>query len=525
MFSFLLQLFFSCNDSTFIKVVETKPEIIVHPQSLYFGHVKSGLENEEEMFSIMNVGNEILYVDPQLIDGSRRFSIDDYPNESLILNPGDILDIPVLYVPITYEHNGAVVKILSNDEINPEVYVSLEGYGDAPVIEIDPINVDYGDVSLGCDNEYRVTIENTGNLDLQIDSAIQMTTLPNDITIDYGSLPLPPWILTPAEQIDLLIKYIPTDIGVDTSIVSISSNDPNNALIELTQTGTGDVAHWIIDEWVQEEEKIFDIIWVIDNSGSMFPFQNSLINNMSSFFAAFFAQQDVDYRMGFITTDNHMLVSGDYIDKNTADPISAATDILLSIGTYGSGNERGLLELNEAMSYFVSSGTFMREEANFVVIFLSDEQDNSANSYTWFISAYSLKKDPTKFKAYGVIGDYPSGCTGLFNGYPYAADYGAGYYELINYYGGDWFSICNPDWATSLTAIANDIIIRSVYPLSESDPVESTIEVYINSQLLTTGWTYDASDNSVKFDANHIPTSGQTIRIEYATYGCGDLTQ
>jgi len=156
---------------------------------------------------------------------------------------------------------------------------------------------------------------------------------------------------------------------------------------------------------------------------------------------------------------------------------------------------------------------------------LSDEADNSANPYTWFVSAYSLKKDPTKFKAYGVIGDYPSGCNGLFNGYPYSADYGSGYYELINYYGGDWFSICNPDWATSLTSIANDIIIRSVYPLSESDPVESTIEVYVNSQLLSTGWTYDSLDNSVKFDTDHIPTSGQTIRIEYATYGCGDLSQ
>ena len=525
MLLFYILFIFSCVESSLIKVVENKPEIVVHPQELYFGHIESGHENGHEMFSIMNTGNSDLYVEPILMDGSTRYNIPEFENEQLIIHPGEILDVPVGYFPITYEHNGAVVKVLSNDEENPEIFVRLEGYGDAPVIEINPINVDYGNVSLGCDNEYRVTIENTGNLDLQIDSAIQMTTLPNDITINYGSLPLPPWTLTPEEQIDLLIKYIPTDIGIDTSIVSISSNDPNNALIELTQTGTGDVAHWIVDEWVQEEEKIFDIIWVIDNSGSMFPFQNSLINNMSSFFTAFFAQQDVDFRMGFITTDNHMLVSGDYIDKNTPDPISAATDILLSIGTYGNGNERGLFELNNAMSHFVSSGIFMREDANFVVIFLSDEADNSANPYTWFISAYSIKKDPTKFKAYGVIGDYPSGCNGLFNGYPYSADYGSGYYELINYYGGDWFSICNPDWATSLTSIANDIIIRSVYPLSESDPVESTIEVYVNSQLLTTGWLYDSSDNSVKFDANHIPASGQTIRIEYATYGCGDISQ
>ena len=60
----------------------------------------------------------------------------------------------------------------------------LEGYGDAPKIEVTPDYVDYGNISIGCDNEYRATIKNTGNLGLEIEDVVQMTTLPNDINID-----------------------------------------------------------------------------------------------------------------------------------------------------------------------------------------------------------------------------------------------------------------------------------------------------------------------------------------------------
>ena len=195
MLFFYIFYLLSCNESSLIKVQEIKPQIVVHPQELFFGHIESGHESGEEVFSIINTGNSDLYVDPILMDGSTRYDIPEFENDQLLIQPGEILDVPVSYLPITYEHNGAVVKILSNDEENPELFVLLEGYGDAPKIEVNPEYVDYGDISIGCDNEYRVTIKNTGNLDLEIDNVTQMTTLPNDINIDYGSLPEPPWSL------------------------------------------------------------------------------------------------------------------------------------------------------------------------------------------------------------------------------------------------------------------------------------------------------------------------------------------
>jgi hypothetical protein len=521
MLLYFILFFLSCVDSSLIKIIESKPEILVHPQELFFGNIESGMETGLETFTIVNVGNAPLHVDPTLIDGSTRFNIGVFENDQLVLQPGEILDVPVDYIPISYEHNGAVVRVLSNDEENKEILVLLEGYGDAPKIHIEPEYVDYGGISIGCDNEYRVTVKNIGNLDLEIENVVQMTTLPNDIDIDYGSLPDPPWVLLQNEEIDLLIKYVPTDIGVDESIVRIDSNDPINASLEIEQTGHGDVEHWYTQEWIQEEQKTYDILWIIDNSGSMNRFQSRLSQNMTSFMSYLTAGGDVDFRMGFITTDRYLLVDP-FIDSNTINASLVAANAINNIGTQGSGNETGLQEAYSALSYFYSSGEFMRHDSTLIMIFVSDEIDHSPLPYNDYILGYINFKPKEQIKVYAVIGDYPAGCNssnGIWNS---SADFGEGYYDATQYYGGDWYSICETDWSSNMTNLAQDITVMSVFALDKPDPIESTIAVYINGQQLSTGWSYIPNDNWIQFDANNIPLSGQTLRIEYATYGCGD---
>ena len=521
LFFYFLSLL-SCVESSLIKVVEVKPQIVVHPQELFFGHIESGHESGEEMFSIMNTGNSDLYVDPILMDGSRRYDIPEFENDQLLIQPGEILDVPVSYLPITYEHNGAVVKVLSNDEENPEIFVRLEGYGDAPKIEVDPEYVDYGNISIGCDNEYRVTIKNIGNLDLNIDSVIQMSTLPNDINIEYGSLPEPPWNLLQNEEVDFLIKYTPTDTGLDESIVRIDSNDPVNDSLEIVQEGHGDIEHWLIHEWVQEEEMIYDILWIIDNSGSMRTFQTRLSANMSNFMSYINATGNVNFRMGFITTDRYQLVAP-YVDNNTHNVNVAAADIVDSIGISGSGTEKGLEKAALALEHFTITGEFLREDANLIMIFVSDEFDYSPLTTTDYISDYLSYKPFDKIKAYAVIGDPPQGCESTNGMWGVNAQFGASYYDVAMHFGGNWYSICDYDWSNNMTNLAQDITIKSAFELEEPDPIVETIEVYINGQLTTTGWNYDANENWVKFEQAHIPTGGQTIRIEYATYGCGEI--
>jgi len=50
-------------------------------------------------------------------------------------------------------------------------------------------------------------------------------------------------------------------------------------------------------------------------------------------------------------------------------------------------------------------------------------------------------------------------------------------------------------------------------------PVPSTIEVILNGQRTTIGWSYNPTDNSIEFDPDNIPAGGDTIEVEYAIYG------
>ena len=90
---------------------------------------------------------------------------------------------------------------------------------------------------------------------------------------------------------------------------------------------------------------------------------------------------------------------------------------------------------------------------------------------------------------------------------------------MIDYYGGQWYSICSNNWGVQLQNLASSLTGRSAYELAESDPIEETITVYVNGQEVI-DWGYDLTDNKVIFDSAHIPAEGQTIEIEYAVWGC-----
>ena len=81
------------------------------------------------------------------------------------------------------------------------------------------------------------------------------------------------------------------------------------------------------------------------------------------------------------------------------------------------------------------------------------------------------------------------------------------------------------EFANSFGGLAGQDLAAEVsgqrrYILTEPDPIVTTIEVYVNSQL-TNNWSYITATNSVTFDNGHLPEEGQTITIDYAIWGCG----
>src|SRR5947208_14604678 len=57
-----------------------------------------------------------------------------------------------------------------------------------------------------------------------------------------------------------------------------------------------------VDAYSQQSASKIDVLWVVDNSGSMAPRQQNLARNFSSFMDVF-TKSKVDYRLAVTTTD------------------------------------------------------------------------------------------------------------------------------------------------------------------------------------------------------------------------------
>jgi hypothetical protein len=496
------------------------PEIDVTPVEHEFGAIDANGYGDQIEIAISNIGNDTLVLSGvSLIVGDSSFSLSNLSVSSL--EPWESTSLYVTYNPDTYETNTDIVSILSNDEDEPDTRIPVGGSGDAPVIEISPEYYDFGSVYLGCDDTLEVVISNVGNVALEISDVEYFASLPvdfdlGDYELEYGPLP---WTMTPGETIELDVSYTPLDIYDDSAYIEVTSNDPLNPVVAADQDGLGDYESYVTDNFEQDGTAITDILFVIDNSGSMYSNQVNFKNNFDSFIAVF-SSAGVDFQIAFITTDDENFVNGTIVTSASPDPITEVGDIIDSIGTTGSPMERGLYYSYLATQPGADAGigsTFLRSDAKLAVIYVSDEPDGSSAYVTPSeVSSHlaSLKSSSSQVAAHAVAGDYPSGCS--TNG---GAQFGDGYYDVVNDLSGTFMSICASDWGTQMDTLARESMALMDFPLS-GDPIEDTIEVLVDGAY-SSDWTYSSSSNSVTFTI--APQDGSLIDISYAVWAdCDD---
>ncbi len=136
-----------------------------------------------------------------------------------------------------------------------------------------------------------------------------------------------------------------------------------------------------VDKLVQVQVPEVDVLWVIDNSCSMWEEQTALTENFP-IFMNFFLGSGLDYHIGVVSTDmNNAAESGRlrqangyrYIDEETENPTSIFTS-MAAMGTAGHFDEKGreaayaALELKKD-GYNVG---FLRDDASLHVVVISD---------------------------------------------------------------------------------------------------------------------------------------------------------
>ena len=514
----LVLLSVSCSDHSLLLLVEepeivaNSPNITVTPSEIDFGPLNAEGMVGSRTVTIKNTGLETLDISNIRVEyGNDVYTITDVDN--IELEPGETTDFDVFYDPITYEINSGAVYIYSNDPTKEIVEVPLAGSGDAPVLWIDPSYHDYGDTLIGCDEEEGLFLWNIGNVDLVVYGLDFFISYPGnlslmDIESHYGPFP---WVLSPDSYVIVEVTHTPTDFDIDYGDLHVYSNDPYSPETIAEQTGGGSYEDIIEEIYVQEEVTDVDILFVVDNSGSMSGNQTQLAQNIEIFMNVFI-MSGIHYNIGFITTDDSA-AQGPIVDPTASDPVAEIQNIINNIGTTGSPTEKGIeyaYEATQSGNDFGPGSSFWRYDAKLIIIFISDE-DDFGNVTPVTLSSYmvAVKGSADYAIAHAVAGDYPGGCSA--NG---GATEGYEYFTLVNLLGGTFLSICQDDWGTPLETLANDSILKSKFTLTR-DPIEDTITVKVDGVEQNTEWNYDPSTNSIVFNANNIPQANSTVYISY----------
>jgi len=473
--------------------------IEVAPSTIYFGEL-SAEESHVEAFTVMSVGEKPLSVDGiELGMANGSFSILPNQDLSFILKPGQSQDIVVAFQPMGAKEQASTVFVHSNDPITPKATVALLGEGLTPELEISPDPYDFGVTYIGCANEGDITLSNVGTETLIIDEI----SFPDDSFWADASYSLP-LSIEPEGSVNLHVYYDPITEGPASNLMSVSSNEPMGVR-EALQEGKAEFAAWYSDEWELMVDPPADIIFLVDQSCSMNDDQSRLASNFS-YFISQLSNYTSNWRVMVANNDNGCTNSGT-LTPNTGNFSGIFTSAVQSGGGYYTESllTVGLNAVNQMGSG--CNGSFMRPNAMLHLVMVSDEPEQSSNSWSYYVQEMINQKGSAALvRISAIAGDYPSGC--------YSAAYGSGYYEAANYTGGAFLSICASSWASYMQILAATSINQDTFELS-APAAESTIEVYVNGNLRTDKWYYDAGLQSVILQ-DDIPEGGDKIKIDYA---------
>jgi hypothetical protein len=337
-----------------------------------------------------------------------------------------------------------------------------------------------------------------------------------------------------------------------------------------------------VDTYDQQSASKVDVLWVVDNSGSMAPHQENLARSFQSFIDLF-TRGAVDYRIAVTTTDTSVDKGQFKGSPRIITPQSGNVGSLFAnnirVGTNGSPFETGLkaaqmalerqagenapkLEQIETCKQKCTSAAciqacpgqypvdFMRPDAYLYLIFVSDDEDKSTPAdirYYWraFETANSVGNDAMVTPAAIVPTPEDNSC---------GVNVGTRYLELAQLTGGETGSICQTDFSTTLRRLATNAVgLRRKFALTRKPNVE-TLEVFVrypcnvSEDVLgpcanvdraecegnapeavklvctphkggTDGWEYEPATNVVFFAGDSVPGLKSQVDLQYYEEG------
>jgi len=316
----------------------------------------------------------------------------------------------------------------------------------------------------------------------------------------------------------IITTLILASCGNDYSIVE---KDNQIVYVYIEDTSEPEVVY--IEDTAEEEEITYpiwvdnftqlnsvngiDIVWVVDRSGSMNNNNAKLEQGIGAMFGVLNAEFEALWRIGIISADPNES------KNNQTFPLIYGDDEITAMGNLSNlgspGREQGFSAFYE---YYTGSyaSTWMRSDASLLVIFVSDEDDQSEQQFQLpsdFVNWYSGLRQSVYLASVVVT---TTDCE---------PQLGDRYIEATNLLNGDIVDICSDDWTPSIQAVTERLQPYEEWPLTHI-PVygEQGIYIFIDGVISADAgvlWSYDSSSNTILFDPNTLPTGGSLVEISY----------
>lgn len=250
---------------------------------------------------------------------------------------------------------------------------------------------------------------------------------------------------------------------------------------------------------VNAEKAAVDILWIIDNSGSMRQEAEHVNNNLNSFIETIKDSSDIRFA----------LISGTNKNGNTVTLPNQDLDHLMQINHTVRSHD-SLEIIRDKMEQGELKDFFRPNTLKYLVLITDDDSDDNGLEFLDFFKNW-YTKSTVKVSGFLGLGWSTSPCQ---------AAKGLEYLNMIEQTGGFSINICEEDWSDSFKKLANDISYsaNNVFELQTALASE-VLEVSVNGIALPMDLVQvDGNKVTLQFDINLLQENNELrINIKYKT--------
>lgn len=214
------------------------PDINLNPATLTFGSVLIGSPAARNTV-IQNLGTAALVVNAIAPAGgtSTEFSF-TVPGTPFSIPAGGSQIVTVAYQPVDEGTDNGSLVFSSSDPDEPTVSLTFSGTGDVnptPDIDVSPTTLSFTTVTIGSESSQTLIVQNLGTAAMTISAINSCPETSTEFSWPQGA----PFTLQAKTAMTLSVIYAPLDAGTDTGCLSISSDDPDEAMVEIVLQAEG----------------------------------------------------------------------------------------------------------------------------------------------------------------------------------------------------------------------------------------------------------------------------------------------